>query len=110
MTTYPVRYIKREDLDKIHTLYKKNASGMDAVIQRVVEENQGSTGIDSYIGTAMKVRKGYPLYDKFGRKLSKAKKKQQAGLSGFGNLEKNNLFKLVTVLLVGAALFKMFKP
>lgn len=117
MTNYPIRYIKREDLNKLYDLYAKNAPGMDAVIQRLVDENQGRGGIERYIGTAMKVRKGYPLYDRFGRKLTKANEKKfeteqkDAGLSGFGDSGKTNIVKLAAILLAAAALFKMLnKP
>ena len=113
MTNYPIRYIKREELDRLYDLYEKNAPGMDVVIQRVVDENQGSTGIDRYIGTAMKVRKGYPLYDQFGRKLTKVNtkkfedEKKEAGLSGFGDSGKTNILRLAALLLAATALFKM---
>jgi len=111
MTSYPIRNIRREDLDKIYELYAKNSPGMDAVIQKVVEQNKGSTGVKDFVGTAMRVRKGYPLFDQFGRKLSDADKNKfksaKSNLSGFsGSTTGHNIIKLGTVLLVLAAILK----
>jgi len=111
MTSYPIRNIRREDLDKIYDLYSKNAPGMDALIQKVVEQNKGSTGVKDFVGTAMRVRKGYPLFVRFGRKLSEADKNkfetEKKGLSGFsGAMSGHNLIKLATALLVLAAILK----
>ena len=116
MTTYPIRYIKKEDLEKIYEQYAKNAPGMDAVIQKVVEQNRGATGIQDFVGTAMRVRKGYPLFDKFGRKLSTPDKskfesgKKSMGLSGFAEAASgNNIIKIVAILLVVVAILKSCK-
>lgn len=111
MTTYPIRYIKKEDLEKIYEQYEKNAPGMDTLIQKVVEQNKGATGIQDFVGTAMKVRKGYPLYDKFGRELSKADEKKfkedSKGLSGFADAASgHNLAKIAAISLVVIAILK----
>lgn len=114
MTTYPIRYIKKEDLEKIYELYTKNAPGMDALIQKVVDQNKGATGIQDFVGTAMRVRKGYPLFDKFGKKLSSVDKKKFEGekateLSGFADTaSKANLIKGIAILLVVVAILKTF--
>jgi hypothetical protein len=114
MATYPIRYIKRKDLDRLYDLYNKNAPGMDQMISTIVDQNKGATGIEDFVGTAMKVRKGYPLYDKFGKKLNTSDKtkfedlsKKAKGLSGFGTAEKPNLLKIVAMGLVAAAIWKM---
>lgn len=116
MTTYPVRYIKEEDLNKLYDLYEKNAPGMDRIINEVVNQNKGVTGIDDFVGTALKVRKGYPLYDKFGRELTKkgveefnASEKKAEGLSGFGEEGKTNILKIIAIIAVIAAIAKMFR-
>jgi len=110
MTSYPIRFIKQKDLEKIYDLYAKNSPGMDAIIQKVVDQNKGSTGIKDFVGTAMRVRKGYPLFDKFGRKLSAADKNKfesEKNLSGFSGLDTGHkVIKLATVLLVIAAIVK----
>jgi hypothetical protein len=58
-----------------------------------VEENKNSTGISKFVGTAFRVRKGYPLFDRYGKKLTLPKEEQfltskieseKKGLSGFG--------------------------
>jgi hypothetical protein len=114
MTTYPIRYIKKEDLEKIYSQYAKNAPGMDAIIKKVVAQNKGATGIQDFVGTAMKVRKGYPLFDKFGRKLSKSDKTKfegEKGLSGFAEAASgHNIIKIIAILLVVGALWKTVSP
>jgi hypothetical protein len=114
MATYPIRYVKRKDLDKLYDLYAKNAPGMDKMISDIVDQNKGATGLEDFIGTAMRVRKGYPLYDKFGRKLTKTDKvkfenlsKKAKGLSGFGAAQETSLLKIVAIGLVAAAVWKM---
>lgn len=111
MTSYPIRYIKKEDLENIYDLYTKNSPGMDRLIGKVVEQNRNATGVKDFVGTAMRVRKGYPLFDRFGRKLSNAdknkfesEKKNLAGFSDAGS--RHNLIKVATVLIVLAAVCK----
>jgi hypothetical protein len=109
MTTYPIRYVKKADLDRLYGLYEKNSPGMDGIISKIVNQNSGSGGVEEFIGTAQKVRKGYPVYDKFGRKLSSADKAKFKAktLSGFGgDTEGPSLIKLVGVSLVALALYK----
>tara|TARA_B100001109_G_C18719490_1_gene406482 strand:+ start:63 stop:743 length:681 start_codon:yes stop_codon:yes gene_type:complete len=116
MTTYPIRYIKREDLDKLYKLYKTNAPGMQAIIKKTVDQNRNVHGIDDFIQTAMKVRKGYPLYDGFGRKLTKKAKEKfekaesvaEQGLSGYGEEEATSPLKWIVIALVLGALYKAY--
>lgn len=114
MTNYPIRYIKRDQLDRLYKLYAENSPGMDNVIKETVNLNKGATGVDDFVGTAMKVRKGYPLFDKFGKRLDSADKKlfnKSEGLSGFGEEQKHSLLKTIAIVLVLAALYKHFtKP
>ena len=67
----------------------------------------------------MKVRKGYPIYDKFGRNLTKGNEtkfedavKKAKGLAGFGAAaEGTSILRLVAIALVAAAAWKMIsKP
>jgi hypothetical protein len=94
-TNYPIRYIKSGDLQKLYEMYEKNKPGIDKIIAKVVEQNKDSTGIHAFVGTAFRVRKGYPLYDQFGRKLTlpkeeqflkdKIKSEKDGALNGFGD-------------------------
>jgi len=118
MTNYPIEFINKKDLENIYVQYAKNSVGMDNTIQKVVKYNNRAKGIDEYVQTAASVRKGYPVYDQFGQKLLnkdkatllKAEGKTPAGLAGlasFADTETGSgLIKLVTFLLVGAALLK----
>jgi hypothetical protein len=95
-TNYPIRYIKAGDLEKLYRLYEKNTPGIDKIIAKVVEENKNATGIHSYVGTAFRVRKGYPLFDQYGHKLTlpkeelymkdKIKAEEKGELNGFGDV------------------------
>jgi len=117
MANYPIEYIKKEDLEKIYELYEKNVPGLDKLIKKVVKQNKGATGVHEFVGSTMRVRKGYPLYDQFGRKLSKKEKKTfKEGLkltngmnfSGFGEgSKKTKLAKLIGWGLIIVALYKL---
>jgi hypothetical protein len=95
-TSYPVRYVKSGDLQKIYQLYENNKPGIDKIIAKVVEENKNSTGISPYVGTAFRVRKGYPLFDQFGKRLvlpeeekflkDKIKSEEKGVLNGLGDV------------------------
>lgn len=116
---YPIRYIRTGDLQKLYSLYEKNTPGMDSIIAKVVEDNKDSTGITAYTGTAYRVRKGYPLFDSYGRKLKKpaealykkdAKKAgdTEGGLSGFSDTVKTGS-KIVVPVAVILLLIFLFK-
>lgn len=120
MTHFPIRYIVKKDLEKIYELSAKTSPGqsnatLDAFIQEIVEKNKGVTDIKDYVDTAEKLRKGYPLFDQFGRKLgakdnkilrdSKAKHKGQ-GLGGFGEGSNNKLFYLLVAGIIAAFVLK----
>jgi len=93
-TNYPIRYIKTGDLQKLYEMYEKNKPGLDKAIAKVVEDNKNSTGIHAFVGTAFRVRKGYPLFDQYGKKLTldkeekflkdKIKAEEKGALNGFG--------------------------
>jgi len=116
-TNYPIRYIKSKDLEKLYRLYEKNTPGMDKIIAQVVEENKNSTGIHAYVGTAFRVRKGYPLFDRYGHKLTlpkeelylkdKVKAEEKGTLSGFGDVATPT--KLVGPLLLLLLAYFYFK-
>jgi len=116
MTNYPVRYIKKADLEKLYDQYLKNAPGMDAIIKKVINQNKDATGIQDFVGTAMKVRKGYPLYDKFGRRLSSEEsssfeklKGNLKGLAGFSDTDSKltSIIKFSAVLVAILAAYKL---
>jgi hypothetical protein len=120
MTNYPIEFINKQDLEQLYTQYSRNSVGMDNVIKKVVKYNNKAKGIDEYVKTAAGVRKGYPLYDQFGKKLASKEQIEfansqaktapgLAGLAGFGEESGPNLVKIVAILLLGAALLKMFK-
>lgn len=116
-TNYPIRYIKSKDLEKLYSLYKKNTPGIDKIIARVVEENKNSTGIHAYVGTAFRVRKGYPLFDQYGHKLTlpkeelylkdKIKEEEKGALNGLGDIVAPS--KLLGPLLLVLFAFLYFK-
>lgn len=116
MTNYPIEYIKTADLERLYDLYEKNAPGLDSIIKKVVKDNKSAKGVHTYVGTAMKVRKGYPLFDQFGKKLSakeeveyRKNQKNSKGLSGFGEGGAPDMVKLLGWLLIGAAVLKVLK-
>lgn len=94
-TNYPIRYIRTGDLEKLYQLYERNTPGIDKIIAQVVDENKEATGIHAFVGTAYRVRKGYPLFDQYGQKLKrpdealyltdKAKAEKEGELNGFGD-------------------------
>lgn len=116
-TNYPVRYIKVGDLEKLYRLYEKNTPGIDKIIAKVVEENKNETGIHPYVGTAFRVRKGYPLFDQYGHKLTlpkeelylkdKIKAEEKGQLNGFGDAAIPT--KLLGPLLLLVIAFLYFK-
>lgn len=116
MANYPIEFIKTADLERLYELYEKNTPGLDKIIRKVVKDNKNATGVHTYVGTAMKVRKGYPLFDQFGKKLSakeeamyRKSQKNNKGLSGFGEGGTTDIVKLLGLLLIGAAVWKVFK-
>lgn len=93
-TNYPIRYVKVKDLQKLYKLYEQSTPGLDKVIAKIVEENKNSTGINAFVGTAFRVRKGYPLFDRYGKKLTLDKEEtfikdklesEKKALSGLGD-------------------------
>lgn len=118
-TNYPIRYIKVKDLEKLYRLYEKNTPGINKIIAQVVEENKDSTGIHSYVGTAFRVRKGYPLFDRYGHKLTlpkeeqylkdKIKAEKDGALNGFGDTTTPTPTRLVGPLLLLLFAFIYFK-
>lgn len=97
MLNYPIKIAKINDLEKLYGLYAQGGPGMDEVIKKIVNENQGGT--QEYVDTAMKVRKGYPLFDQYGRVLSKKEESAveagaKAVLNGFGEISGNNKYIL----------------
>jgi len=113
MTNYPIEFIKSEDLEKLYSLYAKNMPGLDSVIKKVVKDNKNATGVSTYVGTAMKVRKGYPLFDQFGKKLNAKeaaeykKSMKSKGLSGFGEGKPAGIVKLLGWAIIAAAAWKL---
>ena len=113
VANYPIEYIKKEDLENIYKLYEKNAPGLDKVIKKVVKDNKNATGVKTYIDTAKRVRKGYPLFDQYGRKLSEPdvikyeQDLKKADLSGFGDSSSSKLPKLIGSLIIIAAIIKL---
>jgi len=121
-TNYPIRYVKTGDLQKLYTMYEHSKPGIDKIIAKVVAENTDSTGIHAYVGTAFRVRKGYPLFDRFGHKLTlpkeelylkykikseEGKQGASASLNGFG--ETASSVKLVGPLLLAVLVYLYFK-
>jgi len=114
MINYPVKYIKSEDLEKLYEYYAKGHPAMDSVIEKVVGESsklKGST--PDFVGTAYSVRKGYAMFDAYGKILSPPDKelfeKSKAGaaktLSGFDGLPTG---KLPILLAAGAIAYYIF--
>lgn len=111
MTSYPIQYIKQSDLEKIYEMYEKKVPGLDKLVKEIVEQNKGATGVQDFVGTTMKFRKGYPLYDQFGRKLTTPEKKvfkkdEAKALSGFDGEETNSILKFAAVMLIAGILLK----
>jgi len=114
-TNYPIRYVKVKDLEKLYALYEKNTPGIDKIIAKVVEENKNSTGIIKYVGTAFRVRKGYPLFDRYGHKLKlpkeeqflkdKIKAEEKGELNGFGDVATPAKFVGPLLLIIFAFLY-----
>jgi hypothetical protein len=111
ITNYPIRYITKKDLERIYDLYTSSSPSINEYIHSIVEKNKGVKGIPDYISTAKKIRKGYPLYDQFGKKLNHKDEKEfkkglakSKGLSGFG--ESTGLAKVVAAGIVIVILFK----
>jgi len=110
ITNYPVRYIRSGDLQKLFDLYQKGKPGMDKLISQVVEQNIKSTGITPYVGTAYSVRKGYPVFDRYGMELKRPEAKQfikdkeqlekEQGLSGVTDLLNAKMLGPVIILLL----------
>lgn len=114
LINYPVKYIKSEDLERLYDLYAKSHPAMDSIIEKVIGESsklKGST--PDFVGTAYSVRKGYPMFDAYGKILSPPDKelfeKTKAGaaktLSGFDGLPTG---KLPILLAVGALAYYIF--
>ena len=129
MTNYPIQKILREDLEEIYVLYVKNSPGIDPIISRVVAYNRNAKELRPYITTAQKVRKGYNIFDQFGRKLdsedknimqdskeaaSKAKEKTALSgfgdtLSGFGNTLTSNPVKTIGIVVILVLVYNLIK-
>jgi hypothetical protein len=111
-TSYPIEYIRQRDLEKIYKLYAKGSPGMNKMIRQIIEQNKHAGGVHDYIGAAVKVRKGYPLFDQFGRKLTAKqaemfkKEEKRKGLSGFGEEGKGSLLRLVAIVIIVTAVLK----
>jgi hypothetical protein len=114
MTNYPIEYVKAGDLEKLYKLYERSAPGGDAIIQKIIAQNKDAKGVQKYVTTAKKVRKGYPLYDQFGRKLSDAEKKKMSikkTLSGLGEAGGSKLLPIIGTIIIAIAVIKYFsKP
>ena len=107
MTNYPIRYIVKKDLERIYDMYKANSPEVNKFIHKVIEQTKGVKEVDKYVDTATKLRKGYPIYDQFGRKLTGDDKqafveslKKHKGLSGFGEGNKSIPLLLVAAIVV----------
>lgn len=105
MTNYPIKYVKQEDLNKLYKMYVENSPGMDAIIQGVVKYNQNVSDVSAFVETAQRVRKGYPVFDQFGKKLSAKEAKALAGLEAI----KSNPLLLAGLALTAYALWKANK-
>jgi len=68
LTSYPIKLIKVADLDLIYQYFESSSPQINSVIQRVIKYNRGGSNI--FTETALGVRKGYPLYDSYGKRLS----------------------------------------
>jgi hypothetical protein len=105
MLNYPIKTIKRADLDRLYEMYQQNHPGMDTLINKAIKESNGAT--KGYADTALKVRKGYPVVDAQGKLLAPADKKKFAeGLAGFGSADEVN-WKLV--LIAGLSTLALLK-
>jgi len=99
MLNYPIKTIKRADLDRLYEMYLEGHPGMDTLINAAIKENTGAT--KGYADSALKVRKGYPVVDAQGKLLAPADSKEFAkGLSGLGSLETLD-WKLIVAAGVG---------
>lgn len=118
VTSFPIRYIVKSDLEQIYELNKKTSPGqsnakLDALIQSVVEKNKGAGGAKDYVRTAKALRKGYPIFDQFGTKLDGEdkktflqSKKKHKGLSGFGEQKSSKLVPLLLFAVIAAFILK----
>lgn len=112
MMNYPIKKVKIGDLEKLYGLYAQGGPGMDELIKKIVDKNTGAT--TSYVDTAMKVRKGYPLFDQYGRVLSKKEETAveagaKAVLNGLGEFSASNKYALGATLALGIAALLYFK-
>ena len=102
ISSYPIRLIRVSDLDLIYKYYAEGSPKIDSIIQRVLKYNKG--GSDVFTKTAAEVRKGYPLYDKFGVQLS------SKGLGEWSNaLQKAREHPLLAALAVVAVAIGFLK-
>lgn len=110
MLNYPVKLVKLSDLEKMYKLYAEGGAGIDHLINQVINENKGGVTKD-YIKTAQRVRKGYPLFDQYGKMLSKTDEKVMekdaaAVLQGLGDFSISNN-KLLIGSLVSIAIIAL---
>lgn len=104
MSNYPIRFVRPQDMETLYSMYAKNSPGMDALIEKVVQENKGISDVNEFIKTAQRVRKGYPLFDQFGKKLAPVEAKQMTTLEGLETITGNPLL-IVGILLTAYALW-----
>jgi len=106
MTNYPIRFVKHADMTTLYSMYAVNSPGMDALIEKVVQENSGVTDVNEFAKTSKRVRKGYPLFDQYGKKISVAEAKAFDALSGFEILTTNPLL-IAGILITAYALWAL---
>ena len=94
ISSYPIRLIRMSDLALVYKHFKNDSPQLDTVIQKVIKYNRG--GSDVFTKTAAGLRKGYPLYDKFGEKLS----------SGLGQWTTNRTLTIVGIAAIAYFLIR----
>ena len=95
LSSYPIRLIRMSDLELIYKNYADSSPNIDAIIQRVIKYNK--SGSDVFAKTADEVRKGEPLYDKFGVQLPS---------KGLGEWDTNKTLTLVGIAVIAYLLIR----
>lgn len=114
ITKHSVRYLRVGDLEKLYAAYAAEAPDFEAQVAQVVVDNKFTTGIHPNAGTGFHIKKSYPLFDQYGKRLKLPNeelflktKLNKEGLSGLG--EENRKNRWLLLLLVGAVTLAILK-
>lgn len=65
LQNYPIKKVKYRDLQNLYDAYQKDTRSIDSLVQKVLAYQKEAAA--DFVDVAAKVRKGYAVYDQYGK-------------------------------------------